>query len=253
MRVKCYIMAALVGMTAMIGCSVKTDRSECPGLLYMSVYGGDEDIMYANVIGGDYEHLMRISKREGVGVAAFELPKYEVFNVMFFSGSPMSWDGTIDMGEQMPQLYAANREIICESDVTELKLKLEKQYCRLNVMVVGLDCRVRIRGDVMGLDMNDLTPLPGLFCVEQSPIIDIHRKSQHFVFDVPRQIDDSLMLEMVVESSGLSPVYTYDLGKRLMESGVDWNKPSLDDVYVNIEYMDNKFVFEIQNWDKIEL
>ena len=105
----------------------------------------------------------------------------------------------------------------------------------------------------MGLDMNDLTPLPGLFCVEQSPVIDIHSKSQHFVFDVPRQIDDSLMLEMVVESSGLSPVYTYDLGKRLMESGVDWNKPSLDDVYVNIEYMDNKFVFEIQNWDKIEL
>lgn len=209
--------------------------------------------MYANVIGDDYEHLMRISKREGVGVAAFELPKYEVFNVRFFSGSPMSWDGTIDMGEQMPQLYAVNREIICESDVTELKVKLEKQYCRINVMVVGLDCRVRIRGDVMGIDMNDLTPLPGLFCVEQSPVIDIHSKSQHFVFDVPRQIDDSLMLEMVVESSGLSPVYTYDLGKRLMESGVDWNKPSLDDVYVNIEYMDNKFVFEIQNWDKIEL
>ena len=108
MRVKCYIMAALVGLTATLGCSVKTDRSECPSLLYMSVYGGDEDIMYVNVIGDDYEHLMRISKRKGVGVAAFELPKNEVFNVMFSSGSPMSWDGTIDLGEQMPQLYAAH-------------------------------------------------------------------------------------------------------------------------------------------------
>lgn len=250
-RIVFLLFALCFGLS---GCSIKSDRSDCPGLLYIEISGGDEKRMYAELSDGEDHRTMHITKgSSGVAVAAFEVEKNEKYEARILSGVSTEWDGIIKLGAQMPPLYAYHSSVACGSEVKELKVSLEKQFARLHVEVIGLDCKVRVRGNVTGVDVKSLSPIPGLFCAEVLPTMDMKEGGLYFTIDIPRQIDDSLMLELMGSDNDLSPVYVYRLGDELKNMGVDWGIPSLEDVHVRIEYIDNKFELEVRNWEIIEL
>ena len=253
MCIRIVFLLFILGL-GLSGCSIKSDRSECPGLLYIEISGGDEERIYAELSDGEDLRTMHITKlSSGVAIAAFEVEKNEEYDARILSGVSEEWKGVIELGGQLPPLYAYNSNVACDSDVRELMVSLEKQFARLHIEVIGLDCKVRVRGNVAGVDLKSLSPLPGLFCAEVLPTMDMKEGGLYFNVDIPRQIDDSLMLELMSSENDLSPVYAYKIGDRLRNLGVDWGKPSLEDVHIRIEYVDNKFELEIRNWEIIEL
>ena len=109
----------------------------------------------------------------------------------------------------------------------------------------------RVRCDVSGLDLTTLAPISGQFCYETSPSMKSAENLQFFM-DIPRQLDDSLMLELISEKDGRI-IQSLPIGKEIIKNGVDWSKPSLDDIILEIRYVDGQCDVEVQNWDKVSL
>lgn len=231
-------------------CSVKSDRLQCPSLLFLSVFGGDEPSVSVNLSADEYDKTMHITQSEGVATVGLDLNRGEEYGLLCYSGITNQWGGLIPLGEQMPRLYALADTIVCLSDVKTYKAHLCKQFSKVYITVKGLECNSRLRSNVCGVDLNRLKPVQGQFCVEGMPTLNDDKSSYLFSFSIPRQLDKSLVLELVVNSK---VVYKVELGKELHENGWDWNKQSLDDIYISIEYIENDFSISVQNWLQIEL
>ena len=229
-------------------CSVKSDRTECPALLFLSVLGGEDEKVFVNIAGEDYESLMHIEKSKGVAVAGVDLKKGR-FRISAHSGGFVKSPGIIDLGEEMPQLYAYAESVECTSDVTEVLARLDKQFCRLKIKVIGLECDAQLRGNVCGMDLWDLSPISGLFYVRKEALMS-GQDARLFEFVVPRQKDSSLMLELIQDGRLLC---SFELGKDLVAAGMDWNKPSLEDMEVCIQYCESGFMVTVKNWVQVEI
>ena len=245
----------LTVLVAAESCSIKSDRSACPSLLFMSVSGGDDPgVSFRVGLDEQCRESVHISKVDGIAKAGFDLAKGKGYEVVSFNGVDQDWSGEIELGEQMPSLYAYACRVDCLSDVEEIDAALQKQFCRVFVDVIGLDCRVRIRSNVSGVVMGSLAPVPGQFYVIAQPLMYSDKSGARYMISIPRQLDSSLSLELLPpEGDDLTSLFTRNVGADLIESGVDWTSPSLDDVYINIAYVENAFSVSVQNWEKVEL
>lgn len=233
------------------GCSVKTDRSNCPSLLVLSVCGGEQSDCEVNIQGaGKDEQLHLFGMLGGHGI---ELERNEVYSLAVASGAGLRQAGNLELGEEMPELYTCKQDVLCDSDVKELRVELHKEFCRLYFNLQGVDCRLRVRGNVCGYDVFTGNLILGLFCHETRPLIYTNTDAPYqYMVRIPRQIDDSLMLEFLSED-GEKDLYSYTLGKSLMEMGVDWTKENLDDIHVDINYINNEIAVSVETWHSIEL
>lgn len=241
-------IVAVVCAILLSSCSVKSDRAQCPSLLFLSVLGGEDEEVFVNIAGEDYESLMHIEKTNGVAVAGVDLKKGR-FRISAHSGSILMSSGIIALGEEMPQLYAYAENIECTSDVTEVVARLDKQFCRLKVKVTGIECDAQLRGNVCGMDLWDLSPISGHFYVRKEPLMS-GQESRLFEFVIPRQKDSSLMLELISEGRLIS---SFEIGKDLIAAGMDWNKASLEDMEVSIQSCESGFVISVKNWVQVEI
>jgi hypothetical protein len=251
-RIFAFFLTVLVAAES---CSVKSDRSACPSLLFMSVSGGDDPgVSFRVGLDGECRESVHISKVDGIAKAGFDLAKAEGYEVVSFNGVDQDWSGEIELGEQMPSLYAYACRVDCLSDVEEIDVALQKQFCRVVIDVIGLECRVRLRSNVVGVVMESLAPVPGQFYVVASPLMYSEKSGARYVISIPRQMDSSLSLELLpAQGDDQAAFFTWNVGADLVESGVDWSSPSLEDVYVNISYVENAFSVSVQNWEKVEL
>ena len=86
------------------------------------------------------------------------------------------------------------------SETASAAVRLFKQFAGVQVDFGGLlrdspAIRLVVRGAVAGLDVTDLSPLPGPFRIEVCPDADGSCR-----FRLPRQLDDSLVMEWIKES-----------------------------------------------------
>lgn len=232
----------------LLSCSVKSEREQCPSLLFLSVLGGEDKDVFVSISGEDYETMMHIGKSDGVAVAGVDLKKGR-FNLSVRSGARNEWDGVIVVGEEMPQLYACAESILCTSDVTEVTAHLDKQFCRLKVKVVGIECSALIRGNVCGIDLWDMSPISGHFYAQKEALMS-GNELRLFDFSVPRQKDASLMLDLL---SGQELLCSFELGQELLSAGMDWSRPSLEDMEVCIQYCETGFELLVKNWVQVEI
>lgn len=244
----------LLSVALICSCSVKSDRSACPGLLFMSVSGGDDAGVSISVrsTGSESGEKVHIEKIGGIARAGFDLNYGKNYEVCCFNGVDQNWSGEIEFGCQMPSLFAYVCEVECVSEVNELSALLAKQFCRVNIEVKGVDCAVRLRSNVCGVELSTLAPIQGHFCALAQPVMNSQAPRSHFIVNVPRQIDLSLSLDLL-DAQSQEVFYTRNIGSILEAGGMDWSKDSLPDVYLTVEYVDNSFNVSVQNWEKIEL
>ncbi len=249
-----YLHSLFVSAALICSCSVKSDRSACPGLLFMSVSGGDDAgvSISVRVIGSESGKKVHIEKIGGVARAGFDLSYGENYEVCCFNGVDQNWSGEVEFGSQMPSLFAYVCEVECVSEINEVNALLAKQFCRVNIEVKGVDCRVRLRSNVCGVELNSLAPIQGQFCALAQPVMNSEAPRSHFIVNVPRQIDSSLSLDLL-DVQSYEIFYTQNIGSILEAGGMDWHKESLSDAYLTVEYVDNSFNVSVQNWEKIEL
>lgn len=225
-------MMGILGLVALVSCSVKEDRSDCPcwitviadKAISLSAWYGNQKIL-DNHRGGLEDHtvprgIVDLVANKGV----FIVPE----------------------GEQMGELFAQLQHLNTNAETAHTGIELQKQFATVYLDFkdeddgrTGYD--IQINGNYVGADIRTLAPVEGCFrCVpEDSP-------ERGYMFRVPRQKDDSL--SAVLSYNG-KEVETIPVGELIRKAGFDWTKQSLGDVSILADLPAHTFTITIMEWE----
>ena len=240
-------------------CSIKTDRTVCPGLVSLTASGGDEDLMqvFAEGVSSCYEG--QIAKKGDTAELSFEIERGPMcLSVMSGLHNCTLEDKKVIIGQggEMDEIYACSDSLDVNSDIVEVSFVLHKQFALLYLTIIETEEEsypfyVKIKGNVCGMNYQDLSPVSGLFSKLIHPVI-----GEYHVVCLPRQSDDSLELEFYdrdMTKADDSPVDKIALGDYIKAAGYDWNSEDLEDLYVNVDYTSAGVSVGIRDWEKIEI
>ena len=256
----------LAAILALMSCSVKEDRMECPcDVTVMSdglVHKGHRGDVIVSVFLDQLS--LRTWNREDVPLESFTGGTYHLsvpkgwFAVSVVGGtiSEMSLERDtllcIPPGCQCDSVCAFSRECYTHVNDDECTVKgpLNKQFCTLTIRVLNdcgesIPCELAIRGEVDGFNLLTLEPHRGEF--RHVPREDAYGR---FMTRLPRQSDSPLLLDI---SIGGNLAETLDLDELINLSGYSWGTLSLEDVDVRIEYSPSSFSVTVNDWETEEI
>lgn len=247
---------ALLVLSPLASCSVKEDRGVCPCHVLVDVdefiRAGFKDALFSFRSGSlVYGEDAWIGKSLGVG-HEYALPR-KPFSSAVVSGLK----NTIVRGDSLVTPYGAESDplwlhcgdILCDADELRVVARPHKQYCRLTLMVTGLnpeeeyDRLVRVIGDCSSIDMYSGRALEGDFSAYASPVGD-----GTLSVLIPRQRENELGLEIICPDDG-SVDCSIDLGRVFEEQAYDWDREDLQDVRATIDRSSFEVRLEIGSWD----
>lgn len=266
----------LLLFVALISCSVKEDRSDCPSVLTLdlrealkkvppellpfriTVYNGHYDA--SSDMGSDNTFLLKeavtdssfwqCSVQRGallVRVAAIgnkDLPLSGSLN-----GNAILTDNGlyIPEGNDCPSIYWSIDQIGDPQEAVTIVPHLKKDFCRLSVSFVGIPSNVipysvRFIGNITGYDAL-LRPSSGPFnylCQEG--------ESGTYTIRLPRQTDGSLRMDII---SGETLVKSFAIGNYIESSGYDWTSEDLEDLDLEINFAATTITLRTSEWTVI--
>lgn len=270
-----FLFAVLQPLITCPGCSVKEDRDQCPCILRIE-YAEDDAEMLEKGIGICLDGKFAANGLELLDVGR-DLASERSFTggkmhldtaVTIISGLEVSlkaWRGDLDVlslypadaermeedgecwfrireGSSCPEIWTAHSSVNTGSDRAVVNCNLRKNHCLLRIIFNGTGSyRIRARGGVCGYGY-DGEPYPGSFLADAETDED-----GSIYVCVPRQKDNSLMLDMISEDGG---VRSFAIGNYLAESGYDWNSDDLHDAAITIDYNATSVTFTIDKWSR---
>ena len=240
-------------------CSIKTDRTACPGLVRLTATGGDEDLMQVFAEGTSSCYEGQISKAGGKAELSFEIERGPLLlSVMSGLHNCGLADNKVMIGQggEMDEIYAVSDSLGIYSDIVEVSFVLHKQFALLYLTIIESESAsypyyVKVTGDVCGMDYTDMSPVRGPFSKLIRPVI-----GEYHVICLPRQADDSLGLEFYdrdLTKARDAPVDKIALGDYIRAAGYDWSREDLEDLYVNVDYTNANVSVQIRDWEMILL
>lgn len=151
----------------------------------------------------------------------------------------------IPLGEECPPVYMQSSHLDTDRELLRRQVSLRKNFCRLSVYVedaVHFPFSLAVRGTVSGYD-GEGAPSSGAFFYGVDSVTDLD-----WVLSVPRQVDDSMLLEV---SDGTDILKTFALGEYISASGYDWTAADLQDITIGIDYTRTKLTVSIRGWDEV--
>lgn len=244
-------------------CSVKEDRVFCPAwcVVYSDGYvaEGCKGSLTCNVatdeqgcLGYGSKDFSSFAHRGGL---VLEVPRNEQVYLDVFCGvDEMALNGSvlaIPMGCCSDCIYSGHGSIVIRGEEGEAGLPLNKDYALISMSVKGdipgeYPFYFRIIGNVDGYTLPGGTPHRGEF--DYSPP---EEPGHVFQVRVPRQLDDSLVLEIYHKEEG-SLVTRQNLGRMIAQLGYDWTAPDLKDIGLGVDLSEASFTIEVEAWDIIE-
>ncbi len=109
--------------------------------------------------------------------------------------------------------------------------------------------RIGVAGHFNGMDLRTLEPLEGEYSFIPAPAT---QRSYDYVFRVPRQSDDGLVLELL-DAGTMMVRDSVMLGQLLVRAGYDWSKPVLDDVHVVMDHVVSLIDIDVIEWTENEM
>ena len=222
------------------GC-VKEQRGLCPCRLTLDFTSLDTSVVKSarvNVLGpGGYVYDESVGQEHFGKDMMITVPKGGCM-LCVYSGEQGMADPDkglfIPYGEDCPPVHMCAAYLDTECEQYRKVVVLRKNYCRLSVLVEDPEhfaFGLAVRGSVSGYGA-DGAPVKGDFFYDREPFAD-----DEWVMSVPRQTDDSMILEV---NDGTSVLKTFALGEYISASGYDWNAPDLGDITVGIDYTRTK-------------
>ena len=222
----------ILGLVALVSCSVKEERSDCPCYLTVdaertvSVDGWFGARSLFNVNGGFVDRQV---PRGIVDIVAshgrFSVPEGQQMDSLFARRIPVDTDGE--------SAYA--RVTLCKNFATiELDFKDEDDG--------RTDYDLLATGTISGVDVRSLNPVEGSFSFVPEPNTD----GRGYAFRVPRQKDETLKLLL---SKDGNIVETIDLGHLVAKTGFDWKAESLGDIAILCDLPAHTFTITVKDWD----
>ena len=226
------IMMGILGLVALVSCSVKEDRGDCPCYLTVdaertvSVDGWFGTRSLFNVNGGFVDRQV---PRGIVDIVAshgrFSVPEGQQMDSLFARRIPVDTDGE--------SAYA--RVTLCKNFATiELDFKDEDDG--------RTDYDLLATGTISGVDARSLNPVEGSFSFVPEPNTD----GRGYAFRVPRQKDETLKLLL---SKDGNTVETIDLGHLIAKTGFDWKAESLGDIAILCDLPAHTFTITVKEWE----
>lgn len=240
-------------------CSVKEDRTPCPGYLFVSFVDGDKYPGRIGMIGyADGEQIFHDS------VFAAECDPYwikavrkNIIRLGSYTGIDQSYcrehSIVIEQGNQADSTYSFFQEVDCLGDEAYVDVTFHKQFCtvHLDIDQSAEDMQrfiFEVTGNSCGFDVLSFKPVAGPFhfepkAVEGERVVD---------FRIPRQKDMELKLKLwyvnprtgIKEDMGVYPLASY-----IAKTGYDWETEDLQDVYIRIGLTIGSVTVSIQGWE----
>lgn len=222
----------ILGLVALVSCSVKEERGDCPCYLTVdaertvSVDGWFGARSLFNVNGGFVDRQV---PRGIVDIVAshgrFSVPEGQQMDSLFARRIPVDTDGE--------SAYA--RVTLCKNFATiELDFKDEDDG--------RTDYDLLATGTISGVDVRSLNPVEGSFSFVPEPNTD----GRGYAFRVPRQKDETLKLLL---SKDGNIVETIDLGHLVAKTGFDWKAESLGDIAILCDLPAHTFTITVKEWE----
>ena len=221
-------MMGILGLVALVSCSVKEDRGDCPPCWLtveadntVSVNGWFGTRSLFKVNGGFIDKKVPRGLVDVVAnIGSFSAPEGQQMDSLFARRIPVDTDGE----------SAFARVTLCKNFATiELDFKDEDDGRTVYDLLAT--------GTVSGADARTLEPVN-----VPEPVTD----GRGYAFRVPRQKDESLRLEL---SNNGSPVETIDLGYLIAKTGFDWKAESLGDIAILCDLPAHTFTITVKDWD----
>ncbi len=228
------IIIGILGLAALVSCSVKEDRSDCPcwitviadKAVSLSAWYGNQRIL-DNHQGGLEDHMV---------------PR-GIVDLVASVG-----DFTVPEGQQMNELFAQLIPLETDGEFAYAGVELEKQFATVYIDFKEEDdgrasYDLEVAGTVSGADIHTLKPVEGVFCCTPEPLADENRG---YALRVPRQKDESLTLRLMDQGE---IVDTIPLGELIRKAGFDWTKESLGDVSILCDLPAHSFTITVMEWE----
>ena len=248
-----WLSVVLICGLIIFSCSIKEDRSGCPGMLILDLNGingslydslrvrveATDDFLYNEIINkSEYDKPLLISvPRTDLSVAVYAGDN----NAINYTLSGL----TIPYGDECYSVFMDNDRIFMDKEVYHKNITLYKNYSHLNINLIhqgrAYPFDIEIRGSISGYDMFG-KPNNGKFSYATK--IDENGKAD---VKIPRQIDGSLELIILDKKEQLRK---FAIGEYIIESGFDWKKLDLEDITIDINYTLTEIKLIIANWEK---
>lgn len=240
------VILTLFSAFGLAGCSVKSDRTDCPCELNLRITGGEEG--FANVSLWDVGPRTRMDEKVRCGGAAVQLkvPRGDFF-ISTWNGRHACTETSscimIPEGCEMDPVFASSGSIDSRCERLSSEVVIHKQFAYLNIVVTGAgesSYSLLVRGNVCGMRIPDMMPVPGLFSVTLYPLL-----GDSFRVCIPRQTDGSL--ELVLQEA------VFPIGRIIEEAGYNWSAEDLDDIDISIDYITMGVSVGIAPWTIITI
>lgn len=251
------LLALLQPLISCPGCSVKEDRDLCPSYLDIDIQIPDtlaSDVLLAlsPVCGGTSFFLSdTISVDKAASRVTWEgvVPRQKLRVVcMSLSGTDQAIGSSpksavlINKGEDCPKVWMSTGIVDASAETAYYRCRLSKSFAVMTVDVVGtkFPFKAEVRGNVNGYGI-DGEPMSGLFSV----LLDFSGDGCDTV-SLPRQIDDSLILEVIADDG--RSIRRFAVGNYIRESGYDWTDDDLQDIDLSIDLALTEIVIVVGGW-----
>lgn len=245
------MLAAVMIVSVIAGCSVKEERGGCPCRLYLDMTNVDMHVMsplslYVASVDGLVHEAVLDSGYSGDIYEAY-VTRGEL-DITGWSGAAdyVSPDGlSIPLGYDCPPVYIHSSSARAEGESVRDTVHMRKNHCILNIRFMNAEVfsTMVVRGSVAGFDCRGY-PKPGEFRVYCS--VDSLEESSTQVC-LPRQIGDSLYLD-VVDTDG--KLKTFPLREYIAATGYDWSEPDLKDLNLTLNYTLTTLSLVVAGWDE---
>lgn len=234
-----------------LSCSVKEDRSSCP--CYLQVHFSDPEVTgNALLLGWNDAQAFREEVRTEECRPYWSRPVEKGFLTLSASWGvrASAVEGrrvNVPAGGQSDSLYASLYPVDATGETADVNVTFRKQFATVWLDIRKTagelqDYRFSVDGNTCGIDLQDLSPLPGAFHFTPAPA-----EGENLVhFRVPRQADDALALSI---RYGEADPAVFRLGEIIRDMGYDWKADSLQDVYVSIDLTQGEVHVEIGDWE----
>ena len=241
----------ICGIILFLSCSIKEDRSGCPCRLVLDFSKVDTSVVTSVdmlVTASDgFVFRNTILDEELSSPYTVSVPRGEV-NLSVFSGAEgyVGADGTLSIpeGDLCPRVNMYNSTISADSELVRDTVVLHKNHSVMTIFIESDDdfpFLISVAGSVDGYDPYGY-PSEGAF--RYSPL---KGDDGAYVVSVPRQVDNSLRLEV---NDGMDVLKVFALGEYLHASGFDWKSSDLEDVTVSLDYSLTRLSLIVEGWDE---
>lgn len=240
-------------LVLLYGCSVKENRADCPGYLYVNIPEDERMFGEVGMIGWNgtevFRHYHSVEADGRTWHKSLRKGAYEFLS--FFGVDEANDDGhtlIMPVGHQCDSLYAFHCKVELEERAF-VDIEMKKQFATVHVdldqTAPGMAyLRFVAEADYNGFDLRDFSPVKGEF----SYPFEVGDNSRIATFRVPRQGDDKLRLQIYTpEGIFLKEIV---LGEYIRDLGYSWKSDELQDIFLFLDFQYGIMSIRVADWDE---